>query len=76
MGNNENAWFRARPCVPIEADEIAVDHHPSGAATPPKDDLKTTRRLREVGDIKGVRVLDHIIISRGCYVSFVDAGYW
>jgi len=24
----------------------------------------------------GVRVLDHIIIGKGCYVSMVDSGYW
>jgi len=28
-----------------------------------------------VGEIMGVRVLDHIIIGKGRYVSFVD-GYW
>jgi len=24
----------------------------------------------------GVRVLDHIVVGRGRYVSFVDDGYW
>jgi DNA repair protein RadC len=34
-----------------------------------------TRQLREVGEIMGVRVLDHIIIGKGRYCSFVDR-YW
>jgi hypothetical protein len=34
--------------------------------------IEITRRLREVGEITGVRVLDRIIIGKGCYVSFAD----
>ena len=55
---------------------ILVHNHPSGDPTPSKEDLEITRRLREVGDLVGVRVLDHIVIGRGRYVSFVDDGYW
>jgi hypothetical protein len=44
--------------------------------TPSQEDLHITRRLRDVGDIMGVRVLDHLIIGKGKYVSFVDDGYW
>ena len=55
---------------------IFCHNHPSGDPTPSKEDIEITRRLREVGDIMGVRVLDHIVIGRGRYVSFVDDGYW
>ncbi len=55
---------------------IFVHNHPSGDPTPSKEDIEITRRLREVGDIMGVRVLDHIIIGKGRFVSFVDDGYW
>ncbi len=55
---------------------IFVHNHPSGDPTPSKEDIEITRRLREVGEIMGVRVLDHIVIGRGRYVSFVDDGYW
>jgi len=55
---------------------IFVHNHPSGDPTPSKEDIEITRRLREVGDIMGVRVLDHIVIGKGRYVSFVDDGYW
>jgi DNA repair protein RadC len=28
------------------------------------------------GELLGVRVLDHVIIGKGRFVSFVDDGYW
>ena len=55
---------------------IFVHNHPSGDPTPSREDLDITRRLREVGDLVGIRVLDHVVIGRGRYVSFVDDGYW
>jgi len=55
---------------------IFVHNHPSGDPTPSAEDFEITRRLREVGELVGVRVLDHLVIGRGRYVSFVDDGYW
>lgn len=54
---------------------IFVHNHPSGDPTPSAEDLEITRRLREVGELIGVKVLDHIVIGKGRYVSFVDDGY-
>lgn len=58
------------------ASVIFVHNHPSGDPTPSREDLDITRRLREVGELIGVRVLDHIVVGKGRYVSFVDDGYW
>jgi DNA repair protein RadC len=55
---------------------ILVHNHPSGDPAPSQEDLHITRRLREIGEVMGVRVLDHIIVGKGKYVSFVDDGYW
>jgi len=55
---------------------VFVHNHPSGDPTPSHEDIEITRRLREVGDLVGVRVLDHIVVGAGRYVSFVDDGYW
>jgi DNA repair protein RadC len=55
---------------------VFVHNHPSGDPTPSREDIEITRRLREAGDLLGVRILDHIIIGAGRYVSFVDDGYW
>ncbi len=53
---------------------LFVHNHPSGDPTPSREDLEITTRLREAGELMGVRVLDHIIIGSGQYVSFVDRG--
>jgi DNA repair protein RadC len=53
---------------------LLVHNHPSGDPTPSREDLEITTRLRAAGELMGVRVLDHIIIGSGRYVSFVDQG--
>ena len=55
---------------------ILVHNHPSGDPMPSQEDLTVTQRLREGGEVMGVRILDHLIIGKGRYVSFVDDGYW
>ena len=54
---------------------ILVHNHPTGDPSPSREDLEITRRLREAGDVMGVKLLDHIIIGDGAYVSFVSQGY-
>jgi DNA repair protein RadC len=53
---------------------ILVHNHPSGDPTPSAEDVAITRRLREVGELMGVSVLDHVVIGDGRYVSFADEG--
>lgn len=53
---------------------LFVHNHPSGDPTPSREDLELTVRLRDAGALMGVRVLDHIIIGSGCYVSMADRG--
>jgi len=55
---------------------ILLHNHPSGDPAPSAEDLHLTRRLREVGEVFDIKVLDHIIVGAGRYVSFVDDGYW
>ncbi len=55
---------------------ILAHNHPSGDPCPSAEDLQITKRLREIGELMGVRVLDHIIFGDNRYVSFVDDGYW
>jgi len=54
------------------ASVIIVHNHPSGDPTPSRDDVSTTRRLREAGELVGISVLDHVIIGEGTYYSFKD----
>jgi len=53
---------------------ILVHNHPSGDPGPSREDREITRRLKEAGEILGIRVLDHIIIGDGSYFSFVEQG--
>jgi len=55
---------------------ILLHNHPSGDPTPSQEDQHITRRLRDVGDLLGIRVLDHVVFGDERYVSFVDDGYW
>lgn len=55
---------------------IACHNHPSGDPTPSQDDLLLTNRLKEAGEIMGIKFIDHIIIgSSGNYVSFKERGH-
>ncbi|WP_029913424.1 RadC family protein [Pelobacter seleniigenes] len=53
---------------------LFVHNHPSGDPTPSREDLNITERLKQVGELMGVRVLDHVIIGKGEYVSLADRG--
>jgi DNA repair protein RadC len=51
---------------------ILLHNHPSGDPQPSRPDIDLTKRLREVGEVVGISVLDHIIIGADCYFSFAD----
>ncbi len=53
---------------------ILVHNHPSGSLTPSKEDKLITERLIKAGNIVGIKVLDHIIISKNGYFSFQKEG--
>ncbi len=53
---------------------VLVHNHPSGDPTPSSDDLDITRRLSEVGELVGIRVLDHVIVGDGVFTSLADRG--
>jgi DNA repair protein RadC len=53
---------------------ILVHNHPSGDAEPSAEDRVLTRRLSEVGDLVGIRVLDHIVLGDGSFRSLADDG--
>ncbi len=63
------------PAIRESAGSIVLVHnHPSGDPTPSLEDIEVTRRLRSVGDLVGIRVLDHVIIGEECYTSFLEQG--
>ena len=56
------------------ASVIFVHNHPSGDPEASEDDIKLTKRLAEAGEIVGIDVLDHIIISDKNYLSLKRQG--
>ena len=55
---------------------VLAHNHPSGDPTPSADDVTLTNRLRAVGALIGIEVLDHLVIGDGAYVSFQELGRW
>jgi DNA repair protein RadC len=54
---------------------VIVSHnHPSGQTEPSEEDRNITQRLVNAGDIIGIPILDHLIITRNGFVSFKDLG--
>jgi len=54
---------------------IFLHNHPSGDPTPSQEDRVLTARLVSAGEVLGIRVLDHLVIGDGRYVSFADQGW-
>lgn len=53
-----------RPLVRMAAAAAVVVHnHPSGDPTPSQEDIELTRRLRAVGELIGIPVIDHVVVS-------------
>ena len=72
---NRTADYLCRGSLEAAAALVLVHNHPSGDPVPSAQDLSITKRLCEAGELVGVRVLDHVLIGRGPYVSIVDDGY-
>jgi DNA repair protein RadC len=53
---------------------ILVHNHPSGDPTPSADDRLVTEQLVAAGRLLDMPVHDHVIVGRGRYVSFAEAG--
>jgi len=65
-----------KPAILLNAAAIiAVHNHPSGDPTPSAEDRTLTTRLREAGDLLGIRLLDHLILGDDRLYSFADQGW-
>ena len=53
---------------------ICVHNHPSGDVNPSQDDVNVTKRIFEIGNLMGVKLVDHIIVSERKYYSFLENG--
>ncbi len=63
------------PAIIQNACAIIIAHnHPSGRLDPSPEDIEITRRLREASEVLGIALLDHLIIGRTGFYSFVEHG--
>lgn len=53
---------------------VLIHNHPSGEISPSKDDLVVFARMKEAGDILGMKLLDFIIVGNGKFLSFCKEG--
>jgi DNA repair protein RadC len=53
---------------------ILVHNHPSGSLDPSRDDVEFTRTMARAGDLMGISLYDHIIVSRRGFVSLKERG--
>ena len=53
---------------------VVVHNHPSGESKPSEQDIETTRKLRQAADVLEMILLDHIIIGRESFYSFLEQG--
>lgn len=57
------------------ASAIALCHnHPSGNIHPSREDDRLTEQLRQACQIMNIRLVDHVILTDGCFYSYADEG--
>lgn len=62
-----------RTAMQVQAVKLIVCHnHPSGDFRPSGEDINVTNRIAKMGEVLGVQLLDHLIVTSDGYFSFAD----
>lgn len=62
-----------RQAIIENAAAVVIAHnHPSGDPEPSLDDIRVTKQLVRAGHLLGIELLDHVIVSRNGFYSFMD----
>lgn len=64
----------AEPIASRAAAIVIAHNHPSGNVEPSEEDKEVTFRLRKAGDLLGIKLLDHLVITERAYYSFLEHG--
>jgi len=63
------------PAVRINAATIVIAHnHPSGDPKPSDPDIRITDQLKKAGEILGIELADHLILTKETFMSMKDEG--
>lgn len=63
------------PAFKCLASGIIICHnHPSGKLEPSREDIAVTKRIKDIGELMNIKLLDHIILTLDDYYSFADNG--
>ena len=64
-----------RPAIRANASAMLMAHgHPSGDPSPSPEDVSLTRSVVEAGKLMDIRLLDHLILGQGSFVSLRERG--
>jgi DNA repair protein RadC len=64
-----------RTAIALGASGIVASHcHPSGDPRPSAEDIALTKRLKAAGDLLGIQLLDHVIVTDTATVSMLGRG--
>jgi DNA repair protein RadC len=59
-----------KPALEHSASAIIIAHnHPSGNLKPSEEDIEVNQKLKEAGEILGINILDHLVISKNKFIS-------
>jgi DNA repair protein RadC len=62
-----------RPLIRMNAaGGVLVHNHPSGDPTPSPEDINLTRRMREIGNLMGIPIIDHVVVAQHGYRSIAE----
>ena len=65
-----------REAILLSASGVIVMHnHPSGDVAPSQEDIEITNSLIYIGNMMGIKLVDHIIFGKDKYYSFFENGY-
>ena len=65
----------ADPITDRAASVLCAHNHPSGTLEASPEDLAITRRLVKAGEVLGIRVLDHLIVTGEGFLSLKHEGH-
>ncbi|MBN2832657.1 MAG: DNA repair protein RadC [Campylobacterales bacterium] len=54
---------------------ILAHNHPFGNSNPSNEDIEITKKIAEAGEVLGVKLIDHVIVSANDNFSFLSSHY-